>query len=279
MAKQFNTQGRILLTVSGIIAGGLIVYLGVSLTAPAGPSESVLKQIPIPEVIAYGTWSDSTWARAKSRPSLVFLFVADELSRWTDSVDAALNGSEDLRAAITRRFVPIRIDRRLRPDLAERYSEGSAPFLSVLLPTGEAIIKLDGDEDAWSKQLVEADRYWRDHREELQDRAASFWEEIDSDSSHVRAFRSPTQQDLDIIRESVRSSVDSLLAQQSANAQLWRPDIQRFLYASALAEGEDSWAWQTLRRMYTHRDRFDTMLHRRPDSTPARRSRCSASWQ
>ena len=130
----------------------------------------------------------------------------------------------------------------------------------MLLPTGEALIKLDGDEDAWSKQLVEASRYWRDHRDELQDRAASFWEEIDSDTSYVRSFRLPGPGDLNLVRESVRLFVDSLLAQDYAQANLWRPDIQRFLYASGLAEGEDSWAWQALGRTFTHRDRFDTSL-------------------
>jgi hypothetical protein len=260
MAAKFNTQGRILLTAAGIMAGGLIVYVGVSLTAPTGPSEKGSEQIPVPDQIQYGTWSATTWARAANRPSLVLLFVADVGSRLTDSVEAVLNGSEDLRAVISRRFVPIRIDRRMRPDLAERYAEGSAPFLSVLLPTGEALIKLAGDEGAWSKQLVEADRYWRDHIQELQDRAVSFWEDIDSDSSQVRTFRSPTLQDLDMVRESVGLFVDSLLALNSPHAHLWRPDIQRFLYTDGLGEGERSWAWQTLDRMHAHRSRYDASM-------------------
>lgn len=267
MAAKITIQGRVLLTLAGVTIGALIVYLGVSMTAPTGPSETALKQLPIPDRIQYGTWSDTTWARAANRPGLVFLFVADHLSRLTDSVDAVLNGSVDLRAVISRRFVPIRIDRRMRPDLAERYSEGRAPFLSVLLPTGEALIKLDGDESAWRKQLVEADRYWRDHKDELADRAQSFWEDVDSDSSQTRAFRAPTPQDLHKARDQVRTFVDSLLLLPKTNVHLWRPDIQRFLYALGLTRDEHPWAWPTLNRVYAQRDKFDVDLVERV--TPA----------
>ena len=237
MDSESKLKGRGLIVAFGVVLGALVIYMGVSRTATEAPSKAALENIPVPDSITFSDWTSETWEVAQSKPSLVFFFVSDEFSAWSDSTLAVLNSRYDLRAVITRRYVPIRIDRRLRPDLAERYSEGRAPFLSILLPTGEALARMDGEVDLWPEQLLEADRYWHDHREEVQDRVDAFWEEIEADTAS-RTPREPVDLDRAFITDAIDSYVTSIVDKVTPIDELWRPDICRFLSSTEIANSD-----------------------------------------
>lgn len=154
--------------------------------------------------------------------------ISDSLSQRALDLESWLS-QQPLAATVAAQFLPVRIDRRDRPDLVERYAENQVPHLSVLLPTGEALARLSGEPDTWTEQLVETARYWHDHQPELHDRAEAFWQLQAELPAPVEAFQS-SESDLRALDSAVFELVTSLLA-QSPGPALWRTDLDRYLLA------------------------------------------------
>ncbi len=213
-----------LFLILGLALGGWLIYLGVSATS-SNPETSAL---PAHQELAFLPWNQATWSEAAARPALVFLLISDSLAQRARDLETWLS-QQPLAATVAGQFLPVRIDRRDRPDLVERYAENQVPHLSVLLPTGEALARLSGEPDTWSEQLVETVRYWRDHQSELRDRAEAFWQSQAEPALPIEAAPSP-ESDLRALDSAVSLLVSDLIEQNPGPA-LWRTDLDRYLSA------------------------------------------------
>lgn len=211
--------------VLGVALAAWLVYLGVSATSPdSEPSPQSL----LASDLVFAPWNQDTWNAAATQPALIFLLVSDSISKRALDLEAWLR-SDSIRTTVAARFLPIRIDRRARPDLAERYAENQVPHLSVLLPSGEALLRLSGEPDTWTEQLVETARYWQDHQTELRDRAEDFWQHQAEDTV-APLSSSPQEQRIALVDSAVFELVDGLVKENRTPA-LWRTDLDRYLSA------------------------------------------------
>jgi len=220
---------RFLLTAAGILLGAYLVYLGVSSSAPVDPSIRSNAAPPPADSLLFRIWSAPAFAEAQNDQRLVFLLIAD--SRLEESVALAerVTTHPQVRAWLVRRFLPILVDRRVRPDIAERYSEGRAPFASVLLPTGEALTTLPATPADWPEVLAETYSYWKDHREDIQERIEEFWQEADARAAQYRAPRPPSEADIGLVEAAALRHVDSVLKLTDPGPTIWRSDLWQLL--------------------------------------------------
>src|SRR5262245_51977805 len=115
----------------GLVVVAWLVYLGVSATSR---DREFSGENALASELAYAPWDSLTWSKAAApQPALVFLLVSDSLSKRALDLETWIR-SNDISTTVAARFVPVRVDRRWRPDLAERYAENQVPYLSVLLP-------------------------------------------------------------------------------------------------------------------------------------------------
>lgn len=222
-----------LLVAFGLALGAWLIYLGVSATAPESAPTGDLKAAEL----KFAPWEQATWSRAASRPALVFLLVSDSTSPRALELESLLL-QPPLSTTLATQFLAVRIDRRHRPDLAERYAENQVPHLSVLLPTGEALARLSGEPDTWTEQLVETTRYWRDHQEELAERAEAFWQS-QAEAEARASVEAPVgaESDLRPVDSAVFGLVNALL-QEHSGAALWRTDLDRYLSVRGSREAD-----------------------------------------
>ena len=221
---------RFLLTAAGILLGAYLVYLGVSISAPEDPAVLSSAAPPPADSLVFRSWSAAAFEEAQHDQHLVFLLIADSRLEESVALTERMIAQPQVRTWLIRRFVPILIDRRVRPDIAERYSEGRAPFVSVLLPTGEALTTLDGPPADWPEELAETYSYWRDHREEIQSRVEEFWLEAEARAVQPRTPRPPSEADIGLVEVAALQHVDSVLKLADPGPTIWRSDLWQFLF-------------------------------------------------
>lgn len=113
-------------------------------------------------------------ARRQDRPVLLVL-----TKRWCPHSKELLErsfASPDVIRLCNEEWIPVHVDAERRPDVNERYGTGGWPTIAYLTPGGEL---LSQDRFVAADELVErlrkVSRYYRDHRDEIEQGLKSLW--------------------------------------------------------------------------------------------------------
>jgi uncharacterized protein len=86
--------------------------------------------------VAWQEWGEAAFARAQTEEKPVLLSISAVWCHWCHAMDTTTYGDPAVAALINARYVPVRVDTDLRPDINERYNQGGWPTTVFLTPTG-----------------------------------------------------------------------------------------------------------------------------------------------
>jgi len=89
--------------------------------------------------IHWKEWSPDTFARAKSEDKPILLAISAVWCHWCHVMDETTYSDDAVIAKINDRFIPIRVDNDVRPDINARYNMGGWPTTAFLTPEGATI--------------------------------------------------------------------------------------------------------------------------------------------
>ena len=115
--------------------------------SPFEASSSPFLRRAAEQPVKWRAWEPSSFREAKRSGKLVLLWVGASWCHWCHEMGRSAFGDPALAKLINTNFVPIVIDRDLRPDIDRRYQRviltlsgrGGWPLLAVLTPNGDAI--------------------------------------------------------------------------------------------------------------------------------------------
>lgn len=89
--------------------------------------------------VAWLPWGAAAFARARAERKPVLLFISATWCQTCREMDRTTYLDPIIATFINHRFVPVRVDADLRPDVSERYSLGGWPTTAFLTPGGAVL--------------------------------------------------------------------------------------------------------------------------------------------
>lgn len=89
--------------------------------------------------IPWVDWGEAAFARARSEGRLVFLHIGATWCHWCHVMDQGSYTWPRVAEVLGARFVPVRVDTDVLPDVNERYNHGGWPTVAVLDADGEVL--------------------------------------------------------------------------------------------------------------------------------------------
>lgn len=157
--------------------------------------------------VRWQPWSRDAFALAAKLDRPVFLYVGSDACRWCAETDRAIYSDPAIGALINANFVPVRVDRDERPDVAQRYqsavehlaglrgwpltvfltADGSAFFGGTYFPADDPVT------GRGLKQLLpEVAKSYRDQRPSIEQQAALVRQLIMSGSGEAHGVLRPS---------------------------------------------------------------------------------------
>jgi uncharacterized protein YyaL (SSP411 family) len=96
------------------------------------------------EAIAWGEWSEASFARAQSERRFVLLDLGAVWCHWCHVMEETTYKDPRVIELVRSRFVPVRVDQDARPDLSNRYEDYGWPATIVFDARGTEIVKFSG---------------------------------------------------------------------------------------------------------------------------------------
>ena len=90
-------------------------------------------------LIQWREWGDAVFAEAKAADKLIVLSLSAVWCHWCHVMDETTYSDPAIIALINERFIPVRVDADLRPDVDSLYNQGGWPSTAILTPQGEVI--------------------------------------------------------------------------------------------------------------------------------------------
>ncbi len=267
--SQSRVAGPVLAGVA--VLGAFIVYYGVSSTSGTHRVDEKPEAMSQDLAGKFVSWSDSVWSQTQNRDQLVFLLVSDSSSPLAMELESQMHEISELQAQFAEQVTPIGVSRRTRPDLAERYAQHQVPVALLLLPSGEALSVLQGECGRWPAQITQADRFRRDHRDEISARVEKFWDVAQPRTPSADSVSLSAESLLIRVDQEVLSYIDSMLSAPATSDEIWRVDIGSYLRLRARSESPkaSASARRLLERLMSARnaawpDDLDLLSHRLP---------------
>ncbi|HEX9393481.1 MAG TPA: DUF255 domain-containing protein [Gemmatimonadales bacterium] len=131
----------------------MLVVLAAGCVAERGPLTNHMSQATTPylaraarQPVAWQAWGPDAFALAARLDRPVMLYIGADDCRWCAAMDNEVFGDPTVGAMIDSLFVPVRVDRDERPDLAQRYQDAlqalaglrGYPLTLFLTPDGSA---------------------------------------------------------------------------------------------------------------------------------------------
>jgi len=131
----------------------VLVVLAAGCVAERGPLTNHMSQATTPylaraarQPVAWQAWGPDAFALAARLDRPVMLYIGADDCRWCAAMDNEVFGDPSVGAMIDSLFVPVRVDRDERPDLAQRYQDAlqalaglrGYPLTLFLTPDGSA---------------------------------------------------------------------------------------------------------------------------------------------
>lgn len=89
--------------------------------------------------IAWREWSEKSFEEARREGRLILLDLTASWCHWCHVMDDRTYSDPEIALAISKHFVPVRVDIDRRPDISERYNRGGFPTTAFLSDRGESI--------------------------------------------------------------------------------------------------------------------------------------------
>jgi len=112
----------------------LVLFSGAAAVEPEAPDTG----------IAWVTWSDDVFARAKRENRLVLLDLEAVWCHWCHVMAATTYRDEAVVARLRAKYLCVRVDADARPDLANRYEDYGWPATVIFAPDGTELVKFRG---------------------------------------------------------------------------------------------------------------------------------------
>ncbi len=89
--------------------------------------------------VAWQEWNAAAFDRARIEEKPILLSISAVWCHWCHIMDRTTYGNPEIAALINARYIPIRVDTDLRPDINDRYNQGGWPTTVFLTPAGHVI--------------------------------------------------------------------------------------------------------------------------------------------
>jgi uncharacterized protein len=89
--------------------------------------------------IHWQSWGPEPFATGNAENKPILLALSAVWCHWCHVMDEQGYSTEDIIQILNERYVPVRVDRDLRPDIDRRYNMGGWPTIALLSPAGEVI--------------------------------------------------------------------------------------------------------------------------------------------
>jgi uncharacterized protein YyaL (SSP411 family) len=94
---------------------------------------------PALTTVAWREWGDAAFEEAAAGVKPILLVLTATWSHWCHEMDRRAYADPAIASLVNDRFVPIRVDTDLRPDINERYNLGGWPTTAFLTPAGDIL--------------------------------------------------------------------------------------------------------------------------------------------
>src|SRR5689334_6240151 len=89
--------------------------------------------------IAWQEWGPEAFAHAQEADRPILLSISAVWCHWCHVMDDTTYGDAAVATLVNERYVPVRVDTDLRPDINERYNQGGWPTTVFLSPAGHVL--------------------------------------------------------------------------------------------------------------------------------------------
>ena len=194
--------------------------------------------------VRWQPWGRDVFALAAKLNRPVLLYVGSDACHWCDESDRAIYTDPEIGALINTYFVPVRVDRDERPDVAQRYqsavehlaglrgwpltvfltADGSAFFGGTYFPADDPVT------GRGLKQLLpEVAKSYRDQRQSIEQQAALVRQLMISGGGEARATLRPALVEGGMA--SVRRELDDDMRSRAARGSVMHAEAVALLFA------------------------------------------------
>jgi uncharacterized protein YyaL (SSP411 family) len=126
-------------------------------------------------------WGDKAWSKAKAEDKLVIVSIGYSACHWCHVMEHESFEDTMVARIMNEHFVSIKVDREERPDVDQIYmdavqiitGQGGWPLNAICLPDGRPIYAgTYFQKENWKQVLLYMTDYFKNHREEVMERAA-----------------------------------------------------------------------------------------------------------
>ncbi len=89
--------------------------------------------------VGWQEWGGAAFDRAEAEDKPILLSISAAWCHWCHVMDRTTYGNPEVAALVRARYIPIRVDADLRPDINDRYNQGGWPSTVFLTPAGHII--------------------------------------------------------------------------------------------------------------------------------------------
>src|SRR3974390_1137222 len=89
--------------------------------------------------IGWRPWSEAVFEEARREDKPILLSISAVWCHWCHVMDETTYSSERVIDLIRDRYVPVRVDNDVRPDINQRYNMGGWPTTAFLTPSGDIL--------------------------------------------------------------------------------------------------------------------------------------------
>ena len=123
--------------------------------------------------IGWLPWGSQAFERARREDKPILLGISAVWCHWCHVMDETTYSDEAVIAAITRNYVPVRVDNDRRPDVNARYNQGGWPTTAFLTPDGALLAGATYlPPDQMLQALDQIAGFYRTNRAQIEQRAA-----------------------------------------------------------------------------------------------------------
>ncbi len=222
------------------------------------------------QAIDWFPWGEEAFEAARRLNRPILLDVGAVWCHWCHVMDEGTYSDETVARLIGQHFVAVKVDRDANPEVDRRYQrqvnaltgEGGWPLTAFLTPKGETFFGgtyFPADEGmgrpGFRRVLLEISRLWREEPDKIRANTTALATALTHEHHGTgRAQTLSTEEFLDGVRASIRSSYDPVHGGFGMAPKFPHPTAVSFQMWNALVTGDDQSAEQARRTLLTMAD-------------------------
>src|SRR5918912_193662 len=118
--------------------------------------------------INWRPWSPSAFEEARAEDKPILLSISAVWCHWCHVMDETSYSDQHVIDLVNDRYVPIRVDNDVRPDVNQRYNMGGWPTTAFLTPQGDILTGATYlPPDQMADALAKVSSYYMQHKPEI----------------------------------------------------------------------------------------------------------------